>query len=546
MPLLPVRQLGSAGVVTDLDPFNLPINGFTRAKNVRFTQDGNIERSPVFRDVSGGDLSSSLDGNPSHITGVFGGSSGYDSITLVTDVYHVYTFSGGTLTSNVDFATSASTVPFTSTTLADVQYLNRPDRVPVFLGPSGTTFANLTNWPSTHRCVSLRSYGDFLIALGMTEGSSSYPNRVRFSDIALANSVPSSWDATDATKSAGFNDLVQMDTPIVDGATLGTNFVIYSSDSVYNMEFVGGTFIFNFRKLFDDCGVINQNCIVEVEGKHFVFDNDDIYVHDGNTRQSICDQRVRDYVFASGLDTSKTEACFVHHNAALEEVYFCYHTGDDMVTLEDASHCNRAAVYNYKANTWSFIDLPNAVAGTTANVNTVSTYATASTTYANTGGSYHDQESSFGRHNIFFSKTVANGLPSCDKLLAMDGATVGAIAAPIDTAATQSIFLERKGIDLDQEAGSPLSGYKVLRGFYPQVTTDDSSNSTLTFTFGASDLPSGVPSYGSAVTYDMSTDHKVDTRSSGRYLSYKLTDANTNKDFKFSGMDIDVVITGKR
>jgi hypothetical protein len=216
-----------------------------------------------------------------------------------------------------------------------------------------------------------------------------------------------------------------------------------------------------------------------------------------------------------------------------------------MVTLEDASHCNRAAVYNYKANTWSFIDLPNAVSGTTANVNTVSTYATASTTYANTGGSYHDQESPYGRHNIFFSKTVANGLPSCDKLLAMDGATVGAIAAPIDTAATQSIFLERKGIDLDQEAGSPLSGYKVLRGFYPQVTTDDSS-STLTFTFGASDLPSGVPSYGSAVTYDMSADHKVDTRSSGRYLSYKLTDDATDKDFKFSGMDIDVVITGKR
>ena len=38
------------------------------------------------------------------------------------------------------------------------------------------------------------------------------------------------------------------------------------------MEFVGGTFIFNFRKLFD-AGLINQNCVVEVEGKHYVFDS---------------------------------------------------------------------------------------------------------------------------------------------------------------------------------------------------------------------------------------------------------------------------------
>jgi len=145
---------------------------------------------------------------------------------------------------------------------------------------------------------------------------------------------------------------------------------------------------------------------------------------------------------------------------------------------------------------------------------------------------------------VFFSKSLSGSLSS-DKLLAMDGATVGAIQAPIDTSATQSIFLERVGIDLDQEAGSPLSGYKVLKAFYPQITTSD-PDSEITFTFGSADLPSGIPSYGTAVTYDMSTDHKVDTRASGRYLSYKLTDDTSNKDFKFSGMDVDVVVTGRR
>ena len=51
MPNLPIRGLGSVGVVTDVDPYNLPINGFTRGKNVRF-HEGKVTHGPVFRDVA--------------------------------------------------------------------------------------------------------------------------------------------------------------------------------------------------------------------------------------------------------------------------------------------------------------------------------------------------------------------------------------------------------------------------------------------------------------------------------------------------------------
>ena len=56
-----------------------------------------------------------------------------------------------------------------------------------------------------------------------------------------------------------------MNSPMVDGATLGNDFIVYSSDQVHKMTFVGGAFLFNTRKLFSDAGLINTNCVVEAE-----------------------------------------------------------------------------------------------------------------------------------------------------------------------------------------------------------------------------------------------------------------------------------------
>ena len=356
----------------------------------------------------------------------------------------------------------------------------------------------------------------------------------------MANAVPMTWDETDLTNSAGFNDLVQMQAPIIDGATLGSNFLVYSQDQVWGMEFVGGTFIFNFRKLFDDAGVINQNCIQEVEGKHYVFDRDDIYVTDGNTRTSICDGRVRDYIF-SGLDNSKTSECFVVHNALLEEVYFCYHSGDDMAVYTDGVHCNRAAVYNYKEDVWTFQDLPNVVSGSQANIDSVTSYADATQTYANVGGSYHDQESPYKRHPLVVSR--AGGGVTGSKVYGIDLVDDGSLAQEMDTTVSQDVLLERIGLDLD-DMGIPLAGYKVINRIYPQVSTNN-SNGNFGFSFGAADTAIAFPNYGSSTNFNALTDYKLDTRISGRYLSYRMT-TDVPKDFAFSGMDVEVVVTGRR
>jgi len=49
------------------------------------------------------------------------------------------------------------------------------------------------------------------------------------------------------------------------------------------------------------------------------------------------------------------------------------------------------------------------------------------------------------------------------------------------------------------------------------------------------------------VTFNIASDHKIDSRAAGRYLSYKMTLGATDyKDFELSGFDIDVTQTGAR
>ena len=77
-----------------------------------------------------------------------------------------------------------------------------------------------------------------------------------------------------------------------------------------------------------------------------------------------------------------------------------------MALVEDGDFCNRAAVYNYKEDTWSFYDLPNVVGGSVANISSVESFSSVPTTltYANAGGSYLSQESEFKRQALMVSK----------------------------------------------------------------------------------------------------------------------------------------------
>lgn len=537
MPILPIRNLGQIGVVSDLNPYDLPINGISKANNVRF-DDGKIKRANVFRSVLSTTATTPV------FTFTYEVAGGYDKIGIADKNGKVWFYQTGVEDEVTEgtWSSSNSNEPWTATVLQGVTYLNRSDRVPWYYKDGSTDFAKLTNWDSNWRCRSLRAFKDYLVALNVTKTSTAYPTLVKWSDITQYNTVPGSWDETSTTVSAGENTIGDMKTPIQDGASLRDVFIIYSQDQVWQMEETGDALVFRFRKLFDDVGTINTNCVVEVEGRHFVFGVDDIYVHDGNSRQSILEGKNRSYIF-DNINKSETAKFFVRNLPNSREVMFCYVSGDPDANFTSTTYCNRAAIYNYKNQTWSFVDLPNVGGATVANYSTVVTYSSAGGTWSTFGGSWYDQDT-LGDNLVFMvsASSTANGL-TASRLFGYEPSNEGVLPFNVSTEATKQAFVERVGIDLD-ETGDGIRTYKVIKSIYPQINLSQ-PNQTANFKFSGVAYQDASVTWSTAISFTPSTGYKVDTREGGRYLAWRV-ETNDYNDFELSGFDADVVSTGRR
>jgi len=139
MAMLPIKDLGSVGVITDVAPYNLPLNAYSTGINVRFDE-GKVSRSPIFRNIK-----DNLGYSPRFAYGIVPNNS-FDSALVVSDAWYIGEYSNGTITNRSGSITGSSDPrPFTGTSLANVTYINRPDHVPVYRGPSGVNFADLPN-----------------------------------------------------------------------------------------------------------------------------------------------------------------------------------------------------------------------------------------------------------------------------------------------------------------------------------------------------------------------------------------------------------------
>jgi len=536
MSILPIRQMGTVGIIKDIDPFDLPPNAFDAGLNVRFAN-GVMTRGPVFRSIT------SLSKDPAFV----------DGLTPLTGLdYIVLGYQDGTITktagpTTIDITASGWTpsstpVQWTSTNLSDVYYVNREDRVPWYMVRNGTQMAAIPGWTSTWRCKSLRAFNSQLIAIGMTEASAEYPTTLRWSDFTTVGAPPATWNPA-TTNSAGRNTIAEMVNPLIDGYALRNAFALYSRDEIWLMEVTGDSNVYSFRRIFTGTGIINKNCVVERQGQHYVFGFDDIYIHDGVSKQSIAEGKVRQYIYRT-MNKKYKDKFFVAHNRALNEIMFCYVSGDEAVAYPapNGEACNRAAVYNYVSGTWTFYDLPWSTAAGISNLDTSLIWNAATASWDLTGGSWLDKDDGYKRNLMFVGLTSATyGITR--QLHVLEDYLTGTTTYPVDTAATGPCYVRRTGIDLD-EIQAELRGFKNIISIYPEGRVY-ASGAPLSFQFGASLYPDESPVLGDPMTYDGIQNYKLDYRDAGRFLTLQIN-YNDYRSFSLSGIDVDVVITGSR
>jgi hypothetical protein len=495
MPIQPVKAVGAVGVVRDVSQSELPLNAWTDASNIRFLSGSALQffgHSEVYNSPSV---------VPQYLLPVAIGSSKYWIYATAAKTYAVTNSGSTAVHTDITHATPRAGVvnQWTGCVFGGIPILNVGDasKVPMYWDMNlANKFVDLTAWPANTYCKSLRPFKNFLIALNVTKSGVNYPHMIKWSHPADPGTLPSTWDPTDATKDAGEQPIAEGDGEIVDGLQLRDSFIVYKDRSAHRLDYVGGVFVMSNKQIFGMSGLLNRNCVVEFDGFHLALTQSDVVIHDGNSAQSVLDDRARRYLFQN-IDETAKDRVFVFKNPFLSEIFVAYPS-------IGATSCDKALVYNYKDKTVTFRSLPNL-------------------NYAAYGAVNNDLASSWGADADPWEAdmTAWNGpdftpgsarvlMASNDqKLYLLDGSTTfnGVIPAA---------YLERRAMPLQ-----PFERRTEINGIRPVIYGNNGL--TVTVKIGGSDTsPYDEPTWDAVMTYTIGQTIRCDGFSNRRFPAIRF------------------------
>lgn len=541
MPLVKVKGTGQIGLNRDLSQSEMPINSWSDAKNIRFLDGyalqylghGEVYNTPSYAPLHV--LPCNVQGNrywvylsnykQFSVTNTPTGSQHTDITNPLWNGYYLdlVTESGLTLT-----AESGETLinggvgnpmSWTSALLSGVPVINAADSnfPPMAWNLSNTSkFVSLPNWPSNMYCKSIRAYKNFLIALNVTKATATYPYMVKWSQPADPGGLPSTWDETDPTNLSGEFDIAEGYDVVIDGMQLRDSFIVYKENSTWRLDYVGGNYIFKSSKVFNKSGIMNRNCVTDIDGFHVVLTNNDVIIHDGSTAQSVLDKATRRWLFQN-IDVDNVSKCFVFTNPFFNEVYVCFPS-------IGATSCDTSLVYNYKDKTVSTRQMPNI---NHAGYGPVDNGLTGN--WAQDSQPWASDLTLWNGPDFVPSNARVIAGSSDVKLYMLDA------SASFDGVLPQA-YLERRGITFEMP-----ENIKLIKGIRPRITGN--TGDTVLIQVGSQDDPWGNPTYCDPMTHVIGTTIANDCLVSGRYISIKFL-TGTAYQWRLDSFDIEVDKTG--
>lgn len=343
MPTIPFYSAGQVGIIKDVSPHELPPNVWSDGLNMKF-HDGKAIRRDGDQQIY-----------PNHLGRPFWAALTYTTTNvywLYADMNRLYLTDGAAHAE----VTRASGI-YGDLNLERLWSGGMFQGIPVFTNGNdipqympaialSNDFVDLVNWPVGDRANAIRPFKNFLVAMVITRGGATYPHMIKWSHPADPGSVPTSWDHTDPSKLAGERDLVD-DFPggIREALILRDMLVIYKDNSVWGMQYIGGTQVFRTYQILTGLGIMGSKCVASInEGRQHIFAaSDDLIKFDGQNTESVLDKKWKTYL-ETHIDPNVRDRSFVFALERTNEASFCY---------PEVGHTfpNMALIWNWKEDT---------------------------------------------------------------------------------------------------------------------------------------------------------------------------------------------------
>ena len=530
MPLLTFKDLGQLGIIKDMLDTEIPDNAWTDGNNIVFRDNvaqkipGDIQIFTGQNDYSPEALLFYPDPQSGTAYWLY---PGYD----ITDmrILSIDAAGGEVDLSGVDVGDpyALNHAGWTKGVVSGVPFFNNGTDAPwLWLRATDgvnldSTMTQMTTWPAGMVAEQLRAFRNFYIAMDITEaGGPRNPSRLMWSTPAEPYQEPADWNVADPASLSGDTTIGDSGDYIMDCLPLRGNNIVYKRNETWMMRRVNSASVFAFDRLFKEVGLLAPRCVAALKGTyHFMATNNkDIIIHDGNTRESICDSKVREAIF-NDIEEEGLTRCFVATNRTQEEVWFCY------PSLGNTEACNKAAIWNYENSTWSFRDLDNAtdMAFGIPNVQT----SDAGDQWDTGPNEQWDTGVDIPWATFYNATITSSDIQSQNTRFVKLDETFKFH----DNAYTT--FIEKSGIDF----GMPQRR-KSIRSIIPKIR-----GNPVKITVGGSSNIGGPYTYAQAVVYDPANDYKVDVRFNARYFSVRF---ESDEEFRIYEFTVDAVERGIR
>ncbi len=541
-----LNGMGFKGINSDLAPWDLPPEFITDGRNFRI--DGNRITSKLNQRTL---ATPSVDPNAGHL--VFVHSVGGDFFLILgsgAGANRCQSWDGATFNdiSSAAGAYAGITDPseWSSCMLGKIPIVNHVQHYPEYWNPqqattlltpmefsSGVTFAT-----QGIQFKVIRSYQNFLFALNLKESGVEQPNAFRWSHPAAINSMPVTWDETDAAYIAGKGQVGGQTGQLIDGRTMRDSFALYSEFGVTLLDPSGDELVWRVRPLSESYGVINDKMIQEVKGTHFFMSDGDVLMNDGNTIQSIADD-----VILKRLRANINADYFLHgytiRDTGNKEIWFCVPEGS-------AQYPSVAYVYSWEEQKWSIRDIPYEEdgAGGWNQLMIHGTYGVRPVEQitwdmfdATTGTVPYKGMTWAGSGTLTWSGSTQSplNLQPIGLEFALGGALIE-MDPSVSGGGDTDFQIERTDIVLETQ-----DQVCTITRIYPHMTGGDD----VTIQIGCQAFAGAPVDWEAAVTYNPNTDRKVDVRCTGSLFAYRVSSVGTGA-VSISGLTVEYELAGRR